>query len=99
MGRYRLHTVPGIGLTTALTLLAEVPELGQLDRKAIATLAGVTPLNRESGTRRGRCIVLGGRARIRAVLYSVIAPLVCADGGLTFKTIAFVSLNMWHTPD
>jgi transposase len=63
-----LRSVPGIGPTTALTLLAEVPELGQLDRKAIAALIGVAPLNCESGTRRGRRIVWGGRARVRAVL-------------------------------
>jgi transposase len=64
-----LRSVPGIGPTTALTLLAEVPELGQLDRKAIAALVGVAPLNCESGTLRGRRIVWGGRARVRATLY------------------------------
>ncbi len=64
-----LRSVPGIGPATALTLLAEVPELGQLDRKAIAALVGVAPLNCESGTLRGRRVVWGGRARVRAVLY------------------------------
>jgi transposase len=64
-----LRSVPGIGPTTALTLLAEVPELGHLDRKAIAALVGVAPLNCESGTLRGRRIIWGGRARVRAVLY------------------------------
>jgi len=64
-----LRSVPGIGPTTALTLLAEVPELGHLDRKAIAALVGVAPLNCESGTLRGRRIIWGGRARVRATLY------------------------------
>jgi transposase len=64
-----LRSVPGIGPTTALTLLAEVPELGQLGRKALAALVGVAPFNCESGTLRGRRIVWGGRARVRAVLY------------------------------
>jgi transposase len=64
-----LRSVPGIGPTAALTLLAEVPELGHLDRKAIAALVGVAPLNCESGTLRGRRIVWGGRARGRATLY------------------------------
>jgi transposase len=64
-----LRSVPGIGPTTALTLLAELPELGQLDRKAIAALVGVAPLACESGTWRGRRIIWGGRARVRTALY------------------------------
>jgi transposase len=64
-----LRSVPGIGPTTALTLLADLPELGRLDRKAIAALVGVAPLSCESGTWRGRRIVWGGRARVRTVLY------------------------------
>jgi transposase len=63
-----LRSVPGIGPTTALTLLAELPELGQLDRKSIAALVGVAPLSCESGTWRGRRIVWGGRARVRTAL-------------------------------
>jgi transposase len=63
-----LRSVPGIGPTTALTLLADLPELGSLNRKAISALVGVAPLNCESGTWRGRRIVWGGRARVRAVL-------------------------------
>lgn len=64
-----LRSVPGIGPTTALTLLADLPELGRLNRKAIAALVGVAPLSCESGTWRGRRIVWGGRARVRTVLY------------------------------
>jgi transposase len=50
-------------------LLAELPELGTLDRKRVAALVGVAPFNRDSGTRRGRRAVWGGRAPVRAVLY------------------------------
>jgi transposase len=78
-----LRSVPGIGPTTALTLLAEVPELGQLDRKAIAALVGVAPLNCESGTLRGRRIVWGGRARVRAILY--MATLVATKHNPTIR--------------
>jgi transposase len=78
-----LRSVPGIGPPTALTLLAEVPELGQLNRKAIAALVGVAPLNCESGTLRGRRIVWGGRARVRATLY--MAALVATKHNPTIR--------------
>lgn len=71
-----LKTVPGIGNATARTLLAELPELGTLDRKQIAALVGVAPLNRDSGTMRGRRSTWGGRASVRSVLY--MAALVAA---------------------
>lgn len=64
-----LRSVPGVGRVTAVTLLAELPELGRLSRRAIASLVGVAPLNRDSGTRRGKRMVWGGRAPVRAVLY------------------------------
>lgn len=64
-----LKSVPGVGSTTARTLLAELPELGTLDRKRIAALVGVAPLNRDSGTLRGRRSIWGGRAQVRAALY------------------------------
>ena len=64
-----LRSVPGVGPVTALTLLAELPELGRLTRREIAKLAGVAPLSRDSGTQRGRRVVQGGRAGVRAVLY------------------------------
>lgn len=63
-----LRRVPGIGPTTALTLLAELPELGRLDRKAIAALVGVAPFSCASGAWRGRRIIWGGRARVRTAL-------------------------------
>jgi len=64
-----LQSVPGVGPVLARTLLAGVPELGTLNRKQIAALIGVAPLNRDSGTKRGRRSVSGGRASVRAVLY------------------------------
>jgi transposase len=64
-----LRSVPGIGDVTAQTLMAELPELGQLDRRQIAALVGVAPLNRDSGSLRGRRMIGGGRATVRAVLY------------------------------
>lgn len=64
-----LRSVPGIGPTTACTLIAELPELGHLTRQQIAALVGVAPLNRDSGPRRGPRVTWGGRASVRAPLY------------------------------
>lgn len=64
-----LKSIPGVGDVLATTLLALLPELGQLNRKAIAKLVGVAPLNRDSGQYRGKRKVWGGRAPVRAVLY------------------------------
>ena len=65
----RLQSVPGVGPVLAATLIAELPELGRLGRKQLAALVGVAPLACESGTLRGRRVVWGGRAAVRAVLY------------------------------
>ena len=64
-----LKSVPGVGNTLARSLIADLPELGTLDRKKIAALVGVAPFNRDSGTLRGRRTVWGGRSAIRATLY------------------------------
>jgi transposase len=64
-----LRTVPGVGPVVSRTLLANVSELGALNRKQIAALIGVAPLARDSGTVRGKRLVWGGRAPVRAVLY------------------------------
>lgn len=64
-----LASVPGIGKTSARTLIAELPELGSLDRRKIAALVGVAPINRDSGCFRGRRMVMGGRASVRTALY------------------------------
>jgi len=64
-----LRSVPGVGPQLSVALLSDLPELGTLSRRQIAALVGVAPMNRDSGTKRGRRMVSGGRARIRAVLY------------------------------
>jgi transposase len=64
-----LRSVPGVGPVISRTLLAELPELGQLNRKQIAALVGVAPLNHDSGILRGRRTIWGGRATVRATLY------------------------------
>ena len=60
-----LRSVPGVGPITASTLIAELPELGHLDRRQIAALVGVAPFNRDSGTLRGRRMIQGGRRPVR----------------------------------
>jgi len=73
-----LRRVPGVGPVLSRTLLGELPELGQLNRKQIAALVGVAPLARDSGTVRGQRLVWGGRAPIRTVLYmSTLAAARC----------------------
>jgi len=64
-----LQSAPAVGLITAACLLADLPELGTLDRKKIAALVGVTPMNRDSGRKSGRRRIRGGRAPIRAAPY------------------------------
>lgn len=64
-----LRSVPGVGPVISRTLVADLPELGLLNRKQIASLAGVAPLARDSGTMRGKRRVWGGRAPVRAALY------------------------------
>ena len=71
-----LKSVPGIGTVVSTTLIAELSELGDLNGKEIAALAGVAPLNRDSGTLAGRRTVWGGRARVRTALY--MAALVAS---------------------
>jgi transposase len=64
-----LCSVPSVGIVTATSLLADCPELGTLDRKKIAALIGVAPMNKDSGKKIGRRRIVGGRAPIRATLY------------------------------
>jgi transposase len=64
-----LKSVPGVGKVVSTTLLIELSELGQLNRRKIAALVGVAPLNHDSGTMRGKRTIWGGRAKLRAVLY------------------------------
>jgi transposase len=71
-----LTSVPGVGRVTAISLLAQLPELGVLNEKQISALVGVCPFNRDSGTLRGKRTIWGGRARVRAALY--MAALVAS---------------------
>jgi transposase len=65
-----LASVPGVGPVIARTLMAELPELGTLDRRQIAALAGLAPFTRQSGQWRGRSFIGGGRAAVRTVLFT-----------------------------
>jgi transposase len=80
-----LKSVPGIGPTTARTLLAQLPELGALDRRRIAALVGIAPINRDSGRFRGRRMIAGGRVAVRNVLY--MATLVASRYNDKIKAI------------
>lgn len=73
-----LQSAPGVGFVLSKTLLADLPELGTLNRKQIAALVGVAPLNRDSGFSRGKRTIWGGRANIRSVLYmGTLAAVRC----------------------
>jgi transposase len=64
-----LQSVPGIGPVVSFSMIADLPELGTLNRQQISKLVGVAPLNRDSGQQRGTRHIYGGRARLRSVLY------------------------------
>lgn len=73
-----LQTIPGIGAVIAATLIAELPELGHLDKKQIAALAGVAPMNQDSGLKRGQAHIAGGRLSARCALYmAAIVAIRC----------------------
>jgi transposase len=65
----RLESIPGIGTTTALALIVEMPELGDLDSRQVASLAGLAPITRQSGQWKGKSFIGGGRAKLRQLLY------------------------------
>lgn len=79
-----LKSVPGIGPIIARTLVAEMPELGRLDRKEIAALAGLAPFTRQSGTWRGRSFIGGGRTSVRTALF--MGALVAKQHNPVLKT-------------
>lgn len=79
-----LQTVPGVGTASVAVLLAELPELGKLDRRRVAALVGVAPLNRDSGQMRGQRAIWGGRADVRRTLY--MATLVSVRHNPVLKT-------------
>lgn len=76
-----LASIPGVGMVTVTTMLAELPELGSLNRREISALVGVCPYNRDSGKMRGKRRIWGGRACVRSVLY--MATLV----GIRFNPV------------
>jgi transposase len=78
-----LQSASGVGRVLSATLLAELPELGALNRKQIAALVGVAPLNRDSGTFRGKRSTWGGRAQVRRPLY--MAALVATRCNPTLR--------------
>ncbi len=79
-----LVSVPGIGKTLARTLIAELPELGRLDRRSIASLAGLAPYTRQSGCWRGKSMIAGGRVAVRSALF--LAALVASRHNPILKT-------------
>lgn len=74
-----LTSVPSIGPRIARTLIAELPELGRLDRRRLAALVGVAPFNRDSGKLRGRRAIAGGRAPVRAALFMAVLVSIRRD--------------------
>ena len=78
-----LRSIPGVGPNIAMTLLADLPELGSIDRRSIASLAGLAPHPNESGTRTGQAHIHGGRPCVRVALY--IAALTAARSDKGFK--------------
>jgi transposase len=81
-----LQSVPGVGPVLAATLLADLPELGRVKEKQIAALAGVAPLNRDSGTKSSKRSIRGGRQHVRNVLYQ--AALVASNHNPVLKEFA-----------
>jgi transposase len=79
----KLTAISGVGARTAALLLAQVPELGQLNRREVAALVGVAPFNRDSGRMRGKRAIYGGRRFVRHGLY--IAALVAARHNPTLR--------------
>ena len=78
-----LQSVKGVGAVTISTLIAELPELGKLNRGEVAKLVGVAPINRDSGTKSGRRFIGGGRGQVRRVLY--MATLVAIRHNAAIK--------------
>jgi len=79
-----LDSAPGVGVVTTATLLADLPELGKMDRKKVAALVGVAPMNYDSGKKRGYCKTKGGRTEVRSVLY--MATLVATRRNPVIRT-------------
>jgi transposase len=83
-----LQTIPGVGAAVSMTLLADLPELGSLDRKAVASLAGLAPHPNQSGTRIGQAHIGGGRPCVRAALYMAAVSAARTDKGFRREYLA-----------
>jgi len=90
-----LQSVPGIGPVTSCSMIADLPELGTLNRQQISKLVGVAPLNRDSGQQRGTRHIYGGRAQLRRVLY--MAALTAVRHNPTIKNF-YQRLRANHKP-
>lgn len=71
-----LQSVPGVGKVMAYTLLSDLPELGQMNKKEVAALVGLAPYNKESGKLRGKQRIRGGRAKIRTVMFMAMMSAI-----------------------
>lgn len=90
-GRQRralLQTIPGIGPAVSLTLMADLPELGSLDRKTVASLAGLAPHPNQSGTRTSPSHIHGGRPCVRAALYIAAVSATRSEAGFKREYLA-----------
>jgi transposase len=100
-----LQTIPGVGPVVASTLIAELPELGKINRQEIAALVGVAPFDRESGKWKGKRSCFGGRAQVRSALYMAVItakrcnPIIRAlaerlhDAGKAFKVVMIACMR------
>ena len=87
-----LTTMPGCGRILALTLLTEMPELGQLDRRQIAALAGLAPIAKDSGLKENQRVTKGGRAQLRRVLYmATVSAIHASDNPFKARYLALVA--------
>ena len=80
-----LNLIPGISVITAIAVLSELPEIGSLDPKAAASLAGLAPVTRQSGTWQGHSFVQGGRRRLRQALYMPAVSAIACNPDLARK--------------
>lgn len=86
-----LVSIPGVGETTALTMLIEMPELGSIENKCVASLAGLAPIARDSGQSRGKRFIRGGRAHLRQALYMPALVAVRFNAAMKDKYQAFIA--------
>jgi len=86
-----LVSIPGVGETTALTILVEMPELGAIEHKCAASLAGLAPIARDSGRRSGKRFIRGGRAHLRQALYMPTLVAVRFNTVMRAKYNAFLA--------